>query len=98
LNRKIVRRIVESAPATLHATSIVEAEDGVEAVDLLRAAMEREETFDFILMDYIMVWCPRLPLIDGSGLISISLVDNNARAAGERNHAEGPAVCGLHHR
>jgi len=50
-----VRRILECDPhfATSH---IEEADDGLTAIDAVLALTEQGDRFDFILMDFVMVW------------------------------------------
>ena len=64
LNRKIVRRIIQSC-GQFHRASITEADDGLTAVEALKSALQSQSTsslsnsghqpFDFVLMDYTMV-------------------------------------------
>ena len=53
LNRKIVRRIIQSSSHQFPNAYIKEADDGMTAVDAVKAEVDRP--FDFILMDYTMV-------------------------------------------
>jgi hypothetical protein len=55
MNRKIVRRIIESEREAIPLSEIHEADDGVTAVEMVRADMDKGEIYDFILIDFIMV-------------------------------------------
>ena len=55
LNRKIIRRILESDHGNFSNSVIEEADDGVTAVSAVQSAMEAGLTFDCIFMDFVMV-------------------------------------------
>jgi len=55
LNRKIVKKIIQSDKEHFPLNRIQEAEDGDVAVDMVRAELLRGGHFDFILIDYTMV-------------------------------------------
>lgn len=55
LNRKIVRRIIEGSKDEFPQVSIVEADDGTTAVEELKERMIEGDSFDFVLMDFVMV-------------------------------------------
>ena len=54
MNRKMMTRVIK-----LRQESVVEAEDGQEALTLVLEALSRGEPFDFVLMDY------QMPVMDG---------------------------------
>lgn len=56
LNRKMLQRLIvgERTGWLAHAT-VIEADDGVTAIERVRAEMEKGTPFDFVLMDFIMV-------------------------------------------
>lgn len=54
LNRKIVRRIIEGS-GLFEQAYIREADDGLTALEVARAEI-LDSTFDFILMDFTMVY------------------------------------------
>jgi len=53
LNRKIVRKILESAD--FPECAIHEADDGSSAIEEVKNKRERGVEFDFILIDFVMV-------------------------------------------
>jgi len=55
LNRKIVRRVLESARDVIPALSIFEADDGTTAIEEVKKQSEADVKFDFILIDFVMV-------------------------------------------
>ena len=58
LNRKIVRRMLESSAnrAVLgDCTTILEADDGTTALEVLRSESAAGRVVDFVLLDYVMV-------------------------------------------
>jgi len=56
LNRKLMIRLVESeSKGHLANAYIREADDGLQAVELLQSEMEAGRSFDVVLMDYVMV-------------------------------------------
>ncbi len=55
LNRKIIRRILESDQSNFSNAVIEEADDGVTAVSAVQSAMDAGHTFDCIFMDFVMV-------------------------------------------
>ena len=55
LNRKIVRRILESENERLPNCYIKEADDGITALEMVTSEAACGIHFDFILIDYIMV-------------------------------------------
>jgi CheY-like chemotaxis protein len=56
LNRKIVRRILESENERLPNCYIKEADDGITALEMVTSEAACGIHFDFILIDYIMVF------------------------------------------
>ena len=56
LNRKIVRRILESAKTSLPQCEIVEADDGSSAIQEMKKKMDSGGSFDFVLIDFVMVF------------------------------------------
>jgi CheY-like chemotaxis protein len=57
LNRKIIRKLLESEEELFSRAVIEEADDGSSAVTAVRRTMQRsgDRAFDFILMDFVMV-------------------------------------------
>jgi len=55
LNRKIVRRILESAKSSLPQCEIVEADDGSTAIQEMKKLIEIGSNFDFVLIDFVMI-------------------------------------------
>ena len=55
LNRKTIRRILESERSRFSNATIEEADDGTSAVSAVERAAEAGLTFDFIFMDFVMV-------------------------------------------
>jgi len=56
LNRKILRRQIESkAGGIWQNAELMEADDGLTALEAVRSEMAAGRSFDFILMDYVMV-------------------------------------------
>jgi len=55
LNRKIIKRILESDVNLCRGATIIEANDGSTAVETVREWQRDKKHFDFILMDNIMV-------------------------------------------
>ena len=57
LFRKIVMRMLESNSnkPVLGDCCILEADDGITALDLMRSETEAGRTIDFVLMDYVMI-------------------------------------------
>ena len=55
--RKIVRRMLESNvnKAVLGDCTILEADDGCTALDVMRTESEADRVIDFVLMDYVMI-------------------------------------------
>jgi len=56
LNRKIVRRILESAQDVIPELHIIEADDGATAIEEVKKQLEADIQFDFILIDFVMVF------------------------------------------
>lgn len=54
MNRKIMRRVLESDKVAFGQTVIMEADDGSTAIEVLENQLALGETFDLILIDYIM--------------------------------------------
>ena len=52
MTRKVLGKMLRSR--TQWVQSVTEAEDGVEAVDLVRNSMLEDEPFDVVLLDYVM--------------------------------------------
>jgi len=57
LNRKIVRRILESAKNCLPQCEVVEADDGSTAIQEMKRKIDSGSNFDFVLIDFVMVFC-----------------------------------------
>ena len=56
MNRKIMARIIEGDKSGPFASSVLlEADDGVTAVETLRSEMAAGRRLDFVLMDFVMV-------------------------------------------
>jgi len=56
LNRKMLVRLIErDHSGKLMNADIMEADDGITALELLRSEMINGRTFDFILMDFVMI-------------------------------------------
>jgi len=55
LNRKIVRRILESAKSCLSHCEIVEADDGSTAIQEMKKLIDSGDNFDFVLIDFVMI-------------------------------------------
>ena len=55
LNRKIVRRILESSQDVFPHLNILEADDGTTAIEEVKKQMEADVKFDYILIDFVMV-------------------------------------------
>mmetsp|Transcript_9907 Transcript_9907/g.13587 ORF Transcript_9907/g.13587 Transcript_9907/m.13587 type:complete len:940 (-) Transcript_9907:315-3134(-) len=55
LNRKMLYRLIESDKESFPDCTIKEADDGVTAIELYKEEINSGGSFDFILMDYIMV-------------------------------------------
>ena len=56
MNRKIVRRILESAQDVIPELHIIEADDGATAIEEVKKQLEADIQFDFILIDFVMVF------------------------------------------
>ena len=56
-SRKIVRRMLESSAnkSLLGDCSILEADDGSTALDVMRSEIEADRAIDFVLLDYVMI-------------------------------------------
>ena len=64
MNRKVMARIIGGEKrGRLAAAELLEADDGVSAVETLRSEMAAGRTVDFVLMDFVMVTCHPLPYI-----------------------------------
>mmetsp|Transcript_985 Transcript_985/g.1324 ORF Transcript_985/g.1324 Transcript_985/m.1324 type:complete len:276 (-) Transcript_985:178-1005(-) len=55
LNRKIVRRILQSATDIFPELTIIEADDGITAIEEVKKHRDMGIEFDFILIDFIML-------------------------------------------
>jgi CheY-like chemotaxis protein len=56
LNRKIVRKILESAEKSILPECVIhEADDGSTAIEKVKSMREMGVEFDFILIDFVMV-------------------------------------------
>lgn len=55
LNRKIVRRILQSAADIFPELNFIEADDGASAIEEVKKQRDLGIEFDFILIDFIMV-------------------------------------------
>eukprot|EP00597_Dinobryon_sp_UTEXLB2267_P002513 CAMPEP_0170059442 /NCGR_PEP_ID=MMETSP0019_2-20121128/1716_1 /TAXON_ID=98059 /ORGANISM="Dinobryon sp., Strain UTEXLB2267" /LENGTH=737 /DNA_ID=CAMNT_0010264689 /DNA_START=629 /DNA_END=2842 /DNA_ORIENTATION=+ len=55
LNRKIVRRILQSATDIFPELTIIEADDGITAIEEVKKHRDMGIEFDFILIDFIMI-------------------------------------------
>jgi len=55
LNRKIVRKILESSQDVIPNQNIIEADDGTTAIEEVKKQMEVGIKFDFVLIDFVMV-------------------------------------------
>jgi len=55
LNRKIVRRILESSKDVIPELNIIEADDGTTAIEEVKKQMQANINFDFIFIDFVMV-------------------------------------------
>ena len=55
MNRKIMAKIIEGdRSGALESAVLLEADDGVTAVEILRAEMAAGRRLDFVLMDFVM--------------------------------------------
>jgi CheY-like chemotaxis protein len=54
INRKINIKLVSSEPALIPDPVFVEAEDGEDALECMRASIEEGEPFNLVLIDYVM--------------------------------------------
>ena len=59
MNRKMMAKIISSEKrcGRLAAAELLEADDGISAVETLRSEMAAGRTVDFVLMDFVMVRC-----------------------------------------
>ena len=56
MNRKIMAKIIEGdRSGPLVSAALLEADDGVTAVEILRSEMAAGRRLDFVLMDFVMV-------------------------------------------
>ena len=56
MNRKVMARIISGEKrGRLAVTELLEADDGISAVETLRSEMAAGRTVDFVLMDFVMV-------------------------------------------
>jgi CheY-like chemotaxis protein len=56
MNRKVMARIISGEQrGRLAVIELLEADDGISAVETLRSEMAAGRTVDFVLMDFVMV-------------------------------------------
>ena len=65
MNRKVMARIISGEKrGRLAAVELLEADDGISAVETLRTEMAAGRKIDFVMMDFVMVRCHLLFFCD----------------------------------